>query len=31
MIRVYLDASVCNVLLFGEEKESERFRYVTRL
>ncbi len=31
MMRVYLDASVCNVLLFGEEKEAERYVHVTRL
>lgn len=31
MKRVYIDASVCNVLLFGEEKEAERFSHVVRL
>ena len=31
MKRVYIDASVCNVLLFGEEKEAERFSHVVQL
>ncbi len=30
-MRVYLDASVCNVLLFGEEMEAERFAHVIQL
>jgi predicted nucleic acid-binding protein len=29
--RIYLDASVVNVRLFGQEKESERYAHVLRL
>lgn len=31
MKRIYLDASVINVRLFGQEKEAERYTHVLRL